>query len=240
MTAETKLSVKELEKNIIVIKNLSKHFGSVKAVQNVDLTVKSGEVIVIVGPSGSGKSTLLRCINHLEHPTNGDIWIDGVHLNDHNTNINTVRAEVGMVFQQFNLFPHLTVLENVKLAQKTVRKRSDAEAEKIAREQLEIVGIPEQAEKFPSQLSGGQQQRVAIARALVGQPRLILADEPTGNLDSHTSDSIVELIEELNAEGATILVITHDHEIAAHFPRTVSLRDGLIESDSARMPGGRR
>lgn len=210
MTAETKLSVKELEKNIIVIKNLSKHFGSVKAVQNVDLTVKSGEVIVIVGPSGSGKSTLLRCINHLEHPTNGDIWIDGVHLNDHNTNINTVRAEVGMVFQQFNLFPHLTVLENVKLAQKTVRKRSDAEAEKIAREQLEIVGIPEQAEKFPSQLSGGQQQRVAIARSLAMNPKIMLFDEPTSALDPEMIKEVLDVMLALAQGGMTMVVVTHE------------------------------
>jgi polar amino acid transport system ATP-binding protein len=210
VTAETKLSVKELEKNIIVIKNLSKHFGSVKAVQNVDLTVKSGEVIVIVGPSGSGKSTLLRCINHLEHPTNGDIWIDGVHLNDHNTNINTVRAEVGMVFQQFNLFPHLTVLENVKLAQKTVRKRSDAEAEKIAREQLEIVGIPEQAEKFPSQLSGGQQQRVAIARSLAMNPKIMLFDEPTSALDPEMIKEVLDVMLGLAQGGMTMVVVTHE------------------------------
>ena len=210
MTAETKLSVKELEEDIIVIKNLSKHFGSVKAVQKVDLNVKSGEVIVIVGPSGSGKSTLLRCINHLEHPTSGDIWIDGVHLNDHNTNINTVRAEVGMVFQQFNLFPHLTVLENIKLAQKTVRKRGDAEAEKIAREQLEIVGIPEQADKFPSQLSGGQQQRVAIARSLCMAPKVLLFDEPTSALDPEMIKEVLDVMLALAQGGMTMVVVTHE------------------------------
>jgi len=205
-----KPSADNLDENIIVIKNLSKHFGSVKAVRNVNLTVKSGDVIVIVGPSGSGKSTLLRCINHLERPTKGDIWIDGTHLNDHDTNINKVRAEVGMVFQQFNLFPHLTVLENVKLAQKTVRKRGDSEAEKVAMEQLEKVGIPEQADKYPAQLSGGQQQRVAIARSLSMDPKIMLFDEPTSALDPEMIKEVLDVMLDLAKGGMTMVVVTHE------------------------------
>ncbi|MGD2026592.1 MAG: amino acid ABC transporter ATP-binding protein [Anaerolineales bacterium] len=195
---------------MIVIKNLSKHFGSVRAVQNISLNVKPSEVIVIVGPSGSGKSTLLRCINHLEHPTKGDIWIDGIHLNDRETNINIVRAEVGMVFQQFNLFPHLTVLENVKLAQKTVRKRDDSEAEEVAMQQLETVGIPEQASKFPSQLSGGQQQRVAIARSLAMNPKIMLFDEPTSALDPEMIKEVLDVMLDLAKAGMTMVVVTHE------------------------------
>jgi polar amino acid transport system ATP-binding protein len=203
-------SADNFDENIIVIKNLSKHFGSVKAVRNVNLTVKSGEVIVIVGPSGSGKSTLLRCINHLERPTKGDIWVDGVYLNDHDTNINKVRAEVGMVFQQFNLFPHLTVLENVKLAQKTVRKRGDAEAENVAMAQLEKVGIPEQANKYPAQLSGGQQQRVAIARSLSMDPKIMLFDEPTSALDPEMIKEVLDVMLDLAKGGMTMVVVTHE------------------------------
>jgi ABC-type polar amino acid transport system ATPase subunit len=203
-------SVSDSDDEIIIVKDLFKHFGSVRAVEGVNLSVKRGEVIVIVGPSGSGKSTLLRCINHLEHPTSGDIWIDGVHLNDPDTNINKVRAEVGMVFQQFNLFPHLTVLENVKLAQKTVRKREDAEAEKIAMEQLKIVGIPEQAQKFPAQLSGGQQQRVAIARALAMNPKIMLFDEPTSALDPEMIKEVLDVMLELAQAGMTMVVVTHE------------------------------
>jgi polar amino acid transport system ATP-binding protein len=205
-----KPSADELAENIIVIKNLSKHFGSVRAVQNISLNVKPSEVIVIVGPSGSGKSTLLRCINHLEHPTKGDIWIDGIHLNDRETNINIVRAEVGMVFQQFNLFPHLTVLENVKLAQKTVRKRDDSEAEEVAMQQLETVGIPEQASKFPSQLSGGQQQRVAIARSLAMNPKIMLFDEPTSALDPEMIKEVLDVMLDLAKAGMTMVVVTHE------------------------------
>ena len=210
MIAEMNPSADNFDENIIVIKNLSKHFGSVKAVRNVNLTVKSGEVIVIVGPSGSGKSTLLRCINHLERPTKGDIWVDGVYLNDHDTNINKVRAEVGMVFQQFNLFPHLTVLENVKLAQKTVRKRGDAEAENVAMAQLEKVGIPEQANKYPAQLSGGQQQRVAIARSLSMDPKIMLFDEPTSALDPEMIKEVLDVMLDLAKGGMTMVVVTHE------------------------------
>lgn len=209
MKATTKPS-DNVEENIIVVKDLHKHFGEVQAVRGVSLNVRSGEVIVIVGPSGSGKSTLLRCINHLERPTAGDIWIDGVHLNDHETNINTVRAEVGMVFQQFNLFPHLTVLENITLAQKIVRKREDEEAVEIAKKQLELVGIPEQAHKFPSHLSGGQQQRVAIARSLSMNPKIMLFDEPTSALDPEMIKEVLDVMLGLAQAGMTMVVVTHE------------------------------
>jgi len=195
---------------IIVIKNLHKHFGHVKAVDNVSMQVGHGEVIVIVGPSGSGKSTLLRCINHLEHPNSGDIWIDGVKTTDPKTEINMIRAEVGMVFQQFNLFPHLTVIENVTLAQKIVRKRSNEEANKIGMEQLTRVGIPEQAEKFPSQLSGGQQQRVAIARSLAMGPKIMLFDEPTSALDPEMIKEVLDVMMELAEGGMTMVVVSHE------------------------------
>src|SRR3990172_8691436 len=153
-------------KPMIEIKNLVKHFGRVKAVDGVSLTVEQGKVVVIIGPSGSGKSTVLHCINHLETPTGGEIWVDGIQLTHDHKNINAIRAEVGMVFQQFNLFPHLTAIENIMLAQRVVRKRDKAEAIRVGLAQLERVGIPEKAHAYPSQLSGGQQQRVAIARAL--------------------------------------------------------------------------
>jgi len=158
--------------DMIVIRNLVKRFGHVEAVNGVSLTVPRGQVVVIIGPSGSGKSTVLRCINHLETPTSGEIWVDGMKLTHNHKDINAIRAEVGMVFQQFNLFPHLTALENIMLAQKVVRRRDAREAERVARAQLERVGIPEKAGVYPGQLSGGQQQRVAIARALAMNPKV--------------------------------------------------------------------
>ena len=195
---------------IIVVENLHKFFGKVEAVKGIDLKVQTGEVVVIVGPSGSGKSTFLRCINLLERPTSGDIWVDGIHLNDHATDVNHIRAEVGMVFQLFNLFPHLTVLENVTLAQRIVRKRSTEEANKIAMEQLRRVGIPEQADKFPTQLSGGQQQRVAIARSLAMNPKIMLFDEPTSALDPEMIKEVLDVMLELAEGGMTMVVVTHE------------------------------
>ncbi len=196
--------------DIIIIRDLHKFFGRIEAVQGVSLSVRRGEVVVIIGPSGSGKSTLLRCINHLETPTRGDIWVDGVHLSRRHTDINRVRAEVGMVFQLFNLFPHLTVLGNVMLAQRVVRQRPREEAERIAREQLARVGIPEQADKYPSQLSGGQQQRVAIARALAMNPKIMLFDEPTSALDPEMIKEVLDVMLELAKGGMTMVVVTHE------------------------------
>src|SRR4030067_2515444 len=157
-------------RDIILINDLVKHFGRLRAVDGLSLSVPQGKVVLFRSPSGSGKSTVLRCINHLETPTRGEIWVDGIRLTHDHENINAIRAEVGMVFQQFNLFPHLTALENITLAQRVVRKRSRAAAEQIAREQLERVGIPEKADVYPSQLSGGPQARAGIARALAVEP----------------------------------------------------------------------
>jgi polar amino acid transport system ATP-binding protein len=195
---------------IIVIKNLHKHFGRVEAVNGVDLEVERGKVVVIIGPSGSGKSTLLRCVNHLETPTSGEIWIEGQHLSHDQRQINAVRAEIGMVFQLFNLFPHLSVLENVCLAQRIVRKRTREEAEQIARQKLERVGIPEKADSYPGQLSGGQQQRVAIARALAMDPKIMLFDEPTSALDPEMIKEVLDVMLDLAKEGMTMLVVSHE------------------------------
>jgi ABC-type polar amino acid transport system ATPase subunit len=195
---------------IIVIEDLHKYFGNIEAVKGVDLRVNRGEVVAIVGPSGSGKSTVLRCINHLEVPTAGGVYIDGVHLEDKATNINEVRAEIGMVFQQFNLFPHLTVLENVTLAQRLVRKRKKEEAKKIGMEKLTRVGIPEKADSYPRQLSGGQQQRVAIARVLAMDPKIMLFDEPTSALDPEMIKEVLDVMLDLAKEGMTMVVVTHE------------------------------
>jgi polar amino acid transport system ATP-binding protein len=214
---------------IIVIDNLHKHFGHVQAVRGVSLRVKRGEVVIVVGPSGSGKSTVLRCINHLEVPTFGAVYVDGVHLEDKRTNINKVRAEVGMVFQQFNLFPHLTALENVTIAQRLVRKRSREEAEQIAMEKLTRVGIPEKAKALPRQLSGGQQQRVAIARSLAMNPKVMLFDEPTSALDPEMIKEVLDVMRDLAAEGMTMVVVTHEMGFArASADRVVFMDEGQI------------
>ena len=204
----------------IVVDGLHKQFDRVRAVDDVSLRVKVGEVMVIVGPSGSGKSTVLRCMNHLEVPTRGAVYLDGVHLEDPHVNINEIRREVGMVFQQFNLFPHMTVLDNVVLAQRKVRKRSRSKAEEVAMAQLDRVGIPEQAAKKPAQLSGGQQQRVAIARSLAMNPKVMLFDEPTSALDPEMIKEVLDVMLELAASGMTMVVVTHEmgfaREVGSH------------------------
>jgi polar amino acid transport system ATP-binding protein len=215
--------------NMILVEDLHKYFGDIEAVKAVDLTIKRGEVVVIVGPSGSGKSTVLRCINHLEEPTAGRVFIDGVHLEDKATNINAVRAEVGMVFQQFNLFPHLTALGNVTIAQRLVRKRSKEEADRIGMEQLTRVGIPEKADAYPRQLSGGQQQRVAIARALAMQPKVMLFDEPTSALDPEMIKEVLDVMLDLAREGMTMVVVTHEMGFArAAADRVVFMDEGQV------------
>ena len=195
---------------IIKIMDVHKSFGHVRAVCGVSLEVHPAEVVVIIGPSGSGKSTLLRCINRLENADSGTIIVDGFPVNDPKTDINEVRAEVGMVFQLFNLFPHLTALGNVVLAQRVVRKRSKGEAEAIAMEQLTRVGIPEKADVYPGQLSGGQQQRVAIARALAMQPKIMMFDEPTSALDPEMIKEVLDVMLELASEGMTMVVVSHE------------------------------
>ncbi|MFZ1398388.1 MAG: amino acid ABC transporter ATP-binding protein [Candidatus Promineifilaceae bacterium] len=211
---------------MIVIKDLHKYFGQIEAVKGVDLTIRQGEVVIIIGPSGSGKSTVLRCINHLETPTSGGIYIEGLHLEDKKTDINAVRAEVGMVFQQFNLFPHLTALENVTIAQRLVRKRDKAEAERIGMEQLARVGIPEKAGAYPRQLSGGQQQRVAIARSLAMNPKIMLFDEPTSALDPEMIKEVLDVMLDLAKEGMTMVVVTHEMGFARSAADRMVFMDG--------------
>ena len=219
---------------MVVIKNLYKHFGRLKAVDDVSLTVAAGKVLVIIGPSGSGKSTVLRCINHLETPTRGEIWIDGVHLTHNHKDINAIRAEVGMVFQQFNLFPHLTALENIMLAQKIVRKRGVEEARQMGMKQLERVGIPEKANEYPGQLSGGQQQRVAIARALAMDPKIMLFDEPTSALDPEMIKEVLEVMLALAKEGMTMVVVTHEMGFARNAASEIMFMDHgkIVESNT--------
>lgn len=218
-----------MNNEMIIIKDLYKYFGHIEAVKGVNLTIRQGEVVIIIGPSGSGKSTVLRCINHLETPTSGGIYIEGVHLEDKKTDINGVRAEVGMVFQQFNLFPHLTALENVTIAQRLVRKREKAEAEHIGMEQLKRVGIPEKANAYPRQLSGGQQQRVAIARSLAMNPKVMLFDEPTSALDPEMIKEVLDVMLDLAQEGMTMVVVTHEMGFArAAADRMVFMDDGQV------------
>ena len=210
---------------MIEIKNLVKQFGKLRAVDDVSLSIPKGSVTVIIGPSGSGKSTVLRCINHLEVPTSGEIWVDGIQLTTSSKNINAVRAEVGMVFQQFNLFPHLTAVQNIMLAQTVVRKRNDLEAREMAVQQLARVGIPEKADAFPGQLSGGQQQRVAIARALAMNPKIMLFDEPTSALDPEMIKEVLDVMLELAKSGMTMVVVTHEMGFARNAADEVVFMD---------------
>ena len=214
---------------IIQIIDLHKRFGHVHAVRGVSMEVYPAEVVVIIGPSGSGKSTLLRCINRLEMPDSGTVIVDGLSVTDPATDINKVRAEVGMVFQLFNLFPHLTALENVVLAQRVVRKRSREEAEAIAMEQLTRVGIPDKAHAYPGQLSGGQQQRVAIARALAMQPKIMMFDEPTSALDPEMIKEVLDVMLELASEGMTMLVVSHEMGfVKAAADRIIFMDEGRV------------
>jgi general L-amino acid transport system ATP-binding protein len=209
----------------LCIKDVHKYFGTFHALKNISLTVKKGERIVICGPSGSGKSTLIRCINRLEEHQLGSINVLGTELNDNVSQIDQIRREVGMVFQHFNLFPHLTVLENCTLAPMLARKIPQAEAEETAQMYLERVKIPEQAEKFPGELSGGQQQRVAIARALCMKPRIMLFDEPTSALDPEMISEVLDVIVELANDGMTMLCVTHEMGFAKQVADRVIFMD---------------
>ena len=195
---------------IIQLQKVDKFFGEFQALKNVNLEVKQGQKVVVCGPSGSGKSTMLHCINRLEKHDRGRVVVAGIELNDSLKNIDAVRSEIGMVFQQFNLFPHLKVVENLMLAPKLVRKATKAEARKIAMTYLDRVHIPEQAEKYPVQLSGGQQQRVAIARALCMNPQVMLFDEPTSALDPEMIAEVLDVMVELAKEGMTMICVTHE------------------------------
>jgi ABC-type polar amino acid transport system ATPase subunit len=210
---------------MIVIKSLYKWFGPLCAVNDVSFVVPHGRVVIIIGPSGSGKSTVLRCINHLETPSSGEVWVDGIKLTHSHKSINAIRAEVGMVFQQFNLFPHLTALDNIVLAQRVVRKRSLDEARRVAVEQLERVGIPEKANQYPGQLSGGQQQRVAIARALAMNPKIMLFDEPTSALDPEMIKEVLDVMQDLARSGMTMVVVTHEMGFARNAADEVIFMD---------------
>ncbi len=213
---------------MIKIRGLKKNFGNLEVLKGIDLDVAEKEVVVIIGPSGSGKSTLLRCINYLEEPTSGTIEIDGMELTSE-ANINAVRREVGMVFQRFNLFPHMTVLENLKLAPLKVRNLSKDEAEVVARELLDKVGLAEKANAYPEQLSGGQQQRVAIARALAMKPKALLFDEPTSALDPEMINEVLDVMKALAHEGMTMVVVTHEMGFAREVGhRVVFVDEGLI------------
>jgi general L-amino acid transport system ATP-binding protein len=214
---------------IIVCEGVHKWFGDHHVLRGIDLTIAEGEVVVLFGPSGSGKSTFIRTINRLEEHQRGRIVVDGIELTNDIRNIAAVRREIGMVFQQFNLFPHLTALENVTLAPIRVRRQRREEARRVAMELLERVGIPEQAAKYPAQLSGGQQQRVAIARALAMQPRIMLFDEPTSALDPEMINEVLEVMRELADSGMTMVVVTHEMGFArAVANRMVFLDEGSV------------
>ena len=204
------MTVTDGAREIIVCEGVEKWFDDFQALSGITMTVREGEVVVIMGPSGSGKSTFIRTLNRLEVHDAGRIVIDGVELNDDLRNLEHIRSEVGMVFQQFNLFPHLSVLRNVTLGPQKVRRLPEAEAKAVAMELLERVGIPEQADKYPGQLSGGQQQRVAIARALAMQPKIMLFDEPTSALDPEMIKEVLDVMHELADSGMTMIVITHE------------------------------
>ncbi|HEX7098899.1 MAG TPA: amino acid ABC transporter ATP-binding protein [Acidimicrobiia bacterium] len=214
---------------IIEVEGVDKFFGDFQALKDINMNVGRQEVVVVIGPSGSGKSTLIRCINRLEKHDRGRIVVDGIELSDDLRNIQEVRRETGMVFQQFNLFPHLTVLENITLAPREVRRLPKKEAEEIAMRMLERVKIPEQARKYPGQLSGGQQQRVAIARALAMQPKVMLFDEPTSALDPEMIKEVLDVMVELADSGMTMIVVTHEMGFArAVADRVVFMADGQI------------
>jgi general L-amino acid transport system ATP-binding protein len=213
-------------KDMIVCAGVDKWYGDFQALKGVSATIKEGEVAVVCGPSGSGKSTWIRCINRLEVHQNGTIIVDGVELTNDLRNIEKIRSEVGMVFQQFNLFPHLTVLDNVTLAPIWVRKKPRVEAEALAKALLERVGIPEQADKFPGQLSGGQQQRVAIARSLAMEPRVMLFDEPTSALDPEMIKEVLDVMRELAESGMTMIVVTHEMGFAREVADRIIFMEG--------------
>ena len=214
---------------IVRIQNLEKSFGDNLVLKDIDMEVQKGEVVVILGPSGSGKSTMLRCINRLEEPTGGHIWFEDIEITNPKTNINEIRERIGMVFQSFNLFPHLTAKGNVMLAQQRVLKRSHAEAERIAEEQLRKVGLDDRIDYFPAQLSGGQQQRVAIARALAMDPHVMLFDEVTSALDPELVRGVLDVMKQLAAGGMTMLVVTHEMGFAREVAtRAVFMEGGVI------------
>ena len=223
--------------SIIQAKDVKKWFGDFQALKGISMEVAEGEVLVICGPSGSGKSTFIRCINRLEQHQEGQIVVDGTELTNDLKNIETIRSEVGMVFQSFNLFPHITVLQNVTLAPIWVRKKSRSESEEKAMELLERMGIPEQANKYPGQLSGGQQQRVAIARALAMEPKIMLFDEPTSALDPEMIKEVLDAMKVLAEDGMTMIVVTHEMGFAKEVADRVMLFDDgqMVEENTPEL-----
>ncbi len=219
----------EVLEEIIICRDVQKWFGEFHVLKGVTTSVRQGEKVVILGPSGSGKSTFIRTINRLEEHQRGDIVVNGVKLSNDVRNIDAIRREVGMVFQSFNLFPHLTVMRNITLAPTKVRKWPQEKAEEVASALLERVGIPEQAYKYPSELSGGQQQRVAIARALAMQPKIMLFDEPTSALDPEMIKEVLDVMRELATSGMTMLIVTHEIGFAREVAdRMIMFDDGII------------
>ena len=221
MTGEGRPAVDD----IIVCRDVHKWFGDFHVLRGLSITVKRGDVVVVFGPSGSGKSTFIRVINRLEEHQRGDVIVDGIELTHDIRNVELVRREVGMVFQSFNIFPHLTVMQNITLAPMRVLRRSRSEAERQAMELLERVGIPEQAAKYPAELSGGQQQRVAIARALAMQPKIMLFDEPTSALDPEMIKEVLDVMRELAGSGMTMIVVTHEMGFAREVADRMAMFD---------------
>ena len=221
------------EKNVLIsVNNLQKHYGDVHALNGVSIDINEGDVVFVVGPSGSGKSTFLRCLNRLEEPTDGTILFDGVNITDKKTNINIHRQKMGMVFQQFNLFPHMSVLKNLTLAPMKLQGKSKKDAEKQALDLLERVGLKDRADAFPNQLSGGQKQRVAIVRALCMNPEVMLFDEPTSALDPEMVGEVLEVMRELANDNMTMIVVTHEIAFAKEIAtRVIFMADGQIEEE---------
>ncbi len=211
---------------MIKVENLHKYFDKLEVLKGIDYEIQQSEVVCVIGPSGSGKSTFLRCLNMLEEVTDGAVYIDGVKINDPKTNINEIRAEVGMVFQQFNLFPHMSVLDNITMAPMQIRKLNKKDAEALALELLDKVGLRTKAYSYPQQLSGGQQQRVAIARALAMKPKIMLFDEPTSALDPEMVNEVLDVMKQLAKEGMTMVVVTHEMGFAREMGDRVLFMDG--------------
>jgi polar amino acid transport system ATP-binding protein len=220
----------------IEVRNLHKYFGENEVLKGIDFTVDEGQVVCVIGPSGSGKSTLLRCVNRLEEPTSGQIFVEGEDITDPEVDLNKVRSRIGMVFQQFNLFPHLCVLDNLTLAQRRVLKRDKAEAEEVARANLAKVGLADREDAYPAHLSGGQQQRVAIARALSMDPDMMLFDEPTSALDPELVGDVLDVMRRLADEGMTMMVVTHEMGFAREVGDKLVFMDGgvIVEEGDPR------